>query len=76
LTSQPNLAVHRILYPAEEFVKAGIEVRLIVLVLVVDDEPDVEACSASNSGATCVRNASSWTLPFQQADALSRIADH
>jgi len=31
--------------------------------------------SVSNSGATCVPNASSWTSPFSAADALTRVAD-
>ncbi|MFY9953273.1 ATP-binding protein, partial [Bradyrhizobium sp.] len=31
-------------------------------------------CSASNFGTTCVSNGSSWTLPFQRRDALTRIA--
>ena len=32
-------------------------------------------CSASSSGATCARNASSWISRISAADALSRIAD-
>ena len=33
------------------------------LVLVVDDEPDVEGCSANSSGATSALVASPWSLP-------------
>ena len=33
-----------------------------LLILVVDDEPDVERCSASNSGATCAVAGSRWSL--------------
>jgi hypothetical protein len=34
-----------------------------LLILVVDDEPDVECCFASTSGATCVLVGSPWSLP-------------
>jgi len=47
-----------------------------VLVLVVDDEPDVEAfIPPAVFGATCVRNASFMDFAASAADALSRIAD-
>jgi two-component system, NtrC family, sensor kinase len=36
--------------------------------------PTSRHCSASNFGTTCVSNGSSWTLPFQRRDALTRIA--
>ena len=34
-----------------------------LLILVVDDEPDVEVCSASNSGGTFASAGSRWSLP-------------
>ena len=33
-----------------------------ISVLIVDDEPDVEAYFASNSGATCAPTVSKWIL--------------
>jgi CheY-like chemotaxis protein len=36
--------------------------------------PTSRHCPASNFGTTCVSNGSSWTLPFQRRDALTRIA--
>jgi CheY-like chemotaxis protein len=46
-----------------------------VLVLVVDDEPDVEELFRHNSGETFARNVSSWSSPYLQRNARLRIAE-
>ena len=74
--TKPGIFTEFIIYAAanNNSAKDGRRHELSIYILVVDDEPDVEACSASSSGATCARDASSWSLRVRPGCAGTGMA--